>query len=137
MRLFKSNGNGFSDPAFSENRSEAIHRWVPWIAGFSARFVSEALEKYLPHGGVVMDSFAGVGTTIVEVIRRGQGFRAVGFETNPYAAFAAQTKIAAVTVNPRQLRAAIQRFGQEATERFAAGAAARDSAAGFLFSARG
>ena len=114
MKLFKSSGNGFSDPAFSENRSAAVHRWVPWIAGFSARFVSEALEKYLAHGGLVMDPFAGVGTTIVEVIRRGRSFRAVGFETNPYAAFAARTKIAAITVNPRQLRAAIQRFGQEA-----------------------
>ncbi len=114
MQLFKSNGHGFSDPAFSENRSEAIHRWAPWIAGFSARFVSEAVQKYLPHGGVVMDPFAGVGTTIVETIRRGRGFRALGFETNPYAAFAAQTKIAAVTVNPRELHAAIQRFGKEA-----------------------
>jgi DNA modification methylase len=114
MRLFKSNGVSFSDPAFSENRAEAIHRWVPWIAGFSSRFVAEALEKYLPDGGLVMDPFTGVGTTIVEVIRRGRRFRAVGFETNPYAAFAARTKVAAVSVNPGRLRSAIERFSREA-----------------------
>ena len=114
MRLFKSNGNGFSDPAFSENRSEAVHRWVPWIAGFSARFVTDALEKYLPLGGLVMDPFAGVGTTIVEAIRRGPRFRAVGFETNPYAAFASQTKVAATTLDSRELRDAIERFVRDA-----------------------
>ena len=29
MLLFKENGSGFSDPAFTENRQEPIHRWVP------------------------------------------------------------------------------------------------------------
>lgn len=114
MQLFKSNGNGFSDPAFTENRSEAVHRWVPWIAGFSSRFVAEAIEKYLPQGGLLMDPFAGVGTTILESIRRGPRFRAVGFETNPYAAFVAQTKAAAAAVNSRQFREAIERFSREA-----------------------
>lgn len=89
MLLFKENGSGFSDPAFTENRLEPIHRWVPWVAGFSSQFVREALDKHLPKGGVVLDPFAGVGTTPVETIRRGASFKAVGFEINPYAAFAA------------------------------------------------
>jgi len=114
MQLFKSSRIGFSDPAFSENRSEPIHRWVPWIAGFSSRFVAQAIEKYLPQGGLVMDPFAGVGTTIIETIRRGPDFRAVGFEINPYAAFAAQTKVAATAIEPRDLRKAIERFSDEA-----------------------
>lgn len=113
MRLFKANGVGFSDPAFSENRVEAVHRWVPWIAGFSRRFVTEALEKHLPKGGLVLDPFAGVGTTVVETILHGPGFRAVGFEINPYAAFAARTKVAAVGVDLGDLRKAIQRLSSE------------------------
>jgi hypothetical protein len=28
----------FRDPAFEQNKRHAIHRWVPWIAGFSADF---------------------------------------------------------------------------------------------------
>jgi DNA modification methylase len=114
MLLFKENGSGFSDPAFSENRREPIHRWVPWVAGFSSQFVREALEKYLPKGGVVLDPFAGVGTTLVEAVRRGTSYRAVGLEINPYAAFAAQTKIDAIALNPSAFRAAILRFRKEA-----------------------
>jgi len=117
MQLFKSNGVGFSDPAFSENRVEAVHRWVPWIAGFSARFVTEALERYLGQGGVVVDPFAGVGTTIVETVQRGPKFRAVGFEINPYAAFVARTKIAAVGLEVGDLRRAIQRFSSQAADK--------------------
>src|SRR5437879_5080711 len=93
MELFKANGLGVSDPAFTEDRGEAIHRWVPWIAGFSSQFVAEAIRKHLPSGGLVMDPFAGVGTTLVEAIRGGATVRAVGFDTNPYAAFAARTKL--------------------------------------------
>ncbi|PYU31846.1 MAG: site-specific DNA-methyltransferase [Acidobacteria bacterium] len=113
MLLFKENGSGFSDPAFTENRQEPIHRWVPWVAGFSSQFVREAIEKHLPKGGTVLDPFAGVGTTLVETIRRGPSYRAVGFEVNPYAAFAAQTKLDAVAVNPSAFRAAIVRFRRE------------------------
>src|SRR2546422_6145979 len=114
MLLFKENGSGFSDPAFTENRLEPIHRWVPWVAGFSSQFVKEAIEKHQPDGGIVLDPFAGVGTTVVETIRRGPKFRAVGFELNPYAAFAAQTKLDALAVNCSALRAAILRFHNEA-----------------------
>ncbi|MBI3670238.1 MAG: site-specific DNA-methyltransferase [Acidobacteria bacterium] len=74
----------------------------------------EALDKHLPKGGVVLDPFAGVGTTLVESIRRGPSFKAVGFEINPYASFAAQTKLDATALNPSAFRAAILRFRKEA-----------------------
>ncbi len=84
----------FKDPAFSENRTEPIHRWVPWIAGFSSGFVSDCLDKYVtstsPANTIILDPFTGVGTTLVEAARRGYG--AVGFEVNPYAALAARAK---------------------------------------------
>lgn len=113
MLLFKENGSGFSDPAFTENRQEPIHRWVPWVAGFSSQFVREALDKHLPKGGVVLDPFAGVGTTLLETIRRGPNYRGIGFEINPYAAFAAQTKLEAVALIPSAIRGAIVRFVKE------------------------
>jgi len=114
MRLFKENGSGFKDPAFTENRFEPIHRWVPWVAGFSSQFVRDAIEKHLPQGGVVLDPFAGVGTTLVETVKRGLNYRAIGFEINPYAVFAAQSKLDAVSLIPSALRAAIVRFAAEA-----------------------
>ena len=35
---------GFGDTAFTRSRREPLHRWVPWVAGFSAGFVERALD---------------------------------------------------------------------------------------------
>src|SRR5712664_3634420 len=45
--LAKLNG-GFADSAFGDNKQRPIHRWVPWIAGFSAEFVRDIFTRYLP-----------------------------------------------------------------------------------------
>ncbi len=42
--LSKGNGTVFVDPAFATNKSLPIHRWVPWIAGFSKDFVNGVLN---------------------------------------------------------------------------------------------
>jgi len=82
----------FNDPAFAENKTLPIHRWVPWIAGFSRGFVRGALESYLgATRGVVLDPFAGVGTTLVEGMLMGHD--TIGFEINPYPFLATQTKL--------------------------------------------
>ncbi|MCX7047558.1 MAG: DNA methyltransferase, partial [Candidatus Sumerlaeota bacterium] len=93
----KANGNGtaFKDPAFVENRTAPVHRWVPWIAGFSGAFVDSVLAAYLNgrKSAVVLDPFAGVGTTLVQAAMR--GYDVVGFEINPYAALATEAKLEA------------------------------------------
>ena len=70
----KLNG-GFADSAFADNKQRPIHRWVPWIAGFSSEFVRDAFKHYLPNkrkeGAVVLDPFCGVGTTLIEALRSG------------------------------------------------------------------
>ena len=107
-----SNGNGFRDSAFAKNKELPVHRWVPWIAGFSAQFVDDCLAKYLPDNGKsdywVLDPFAGVGTTPVQAYTR--GFNVVGFEINPYAALASKVKLEAATINSAALRAQIAGF---------------------------
>lgn len=84
----------FSDPAFTENRELPIHRWVPWIAGFSARFVSDVIQREnvtpTPEN-LVCDPFAGVGTTLVEAKMR--GYDSCGIEINPYALLVCQAKL--------------------------------------------
>ena len=90
------------------NREAPVHRWVPWIAGFSRQFVQDALARHLPGQGLVLDPFAGVGTTLIEADIAGHA--AIGFEINPYAAFAARTKLAAHRLEPASLRAAIEEF---------------------------
>jgi hypothetical protein len=101
----------FADPAFSSNKSLPIHRWVPWIAGFSSDFVGSVLTRYLEGPGTVLDPFAGVGTTLVEAVLHGHN--AVGFEINPYAALASELKANAHRVDVAALREesiAFQRF---------------------------
>ena len=76
------------------NRAAPVHRWVPWIAGFSKDFIEDALVRYVQaRPSIVLDPFAGVGTTLVEADMAGH--TAVGYEINPYAAFAARSKLAA------------------------------------------
>ncbi|MCI0397814.1 MAG: site-specific DNA-methyltransferase [Chloroflexi bacterium] len=100
--------SSFSDPAFATNKTLPVHRWVPWIAGFSREFVRGALKQYLNHQGIVLDPFAGVGTTLVEAILLGH--QVVGFEINPYAAFACQVKVNAYQSSIESLHDEIERF---------------------------
>ena len=105
------NGGAFRDPAFNENKSLPVHRWVPWIAGFSASFVDSVCSNYLrptnkSKKSLVLDPFAGVGTTLLQAVLRGHD--AVGFEINPYAALAASMKLQALTINLKDIDAEIE-----------------------------
>lgn len=104
--------NGFRDPAFTKNREVPLHRWVPWVAGFSAHFVQDCLEKYLPRNRRnhlwVLDPFAGVGTTLVEAYLK--GLNVIGFEINPYAALAARVKLEARRVSTSTFAKKISAF---------------------------
>jgi len=89
------------DAAATDNNSLRVHRWVPWIAGFSARFVEDAIEAYLGKSRRsrqrVLDPFAGVGTTMVEALKA--GCDAVGYEINAFAALAARAKVGCIDVS--------------------------------------
>lgn len=105
----------FRDPAFTRNRESPIHRWVPWIAGFSGQFVEDVFREFIGHHRgdyrpLVLDPFAGVGTTLVQSMLH--GFDTVGFEINPYAALAARTKLRAPTLNLMFLDGAIHSIEQ-------------------------
>lgn len=71
FRADKIDNGSLKDPAAMENKKLPIHRWVTWIAGFSASFANDVIEKYLPKpklDSLVLDPFAGVGTTLVEAL---------------------------------------------------------------------
>lgn len=98
----------FNDPSFASNKTQPVHRWVPWIAGFSSDFVGDALNRYRNGKGTVLDPFSGVGTTLVEAILRGHN--AVGFEINPYAVLACRTKVNAHRIVGENLYDEMSRF---------------------------
>ena len=97
----------FRDAAQADNKQQPLHRWVPWIAGFSSRFVADVFDHYLGDvdDALVLDPFAGVGTTLVEAQLR--GWQAVGFEINAYAALACRTKLGASRIDADALAEAI------------------------------
>jgi DNA modification methylase len=111
-----TNGEGqvaFRDPAFGENKNLPIHRWVPWIAGYSATFVDDVITTYLSPQRMarVLDPFCGSGTTLVQAMMHGH--EAIGFEINPYAALAARAKISAFSVDREELATAIRTMQME------------------------
>jgi hypothetical protein len=110
--------NGFRDPSFAKNKNLPLHRWIPWVAGFSADFVQDCLTKYLPDAtreSWILDPFSGVGTTLVEAYL--SGINVAGFEINPYAALATKTKLKAMQISVQKLAhqiAAFERFMERA-----------------------
>lgn len=112
-----STGSAFRDPAFTENRAQPLHRWVPWIAGFSAQFVQDCFETFLKDRKkkstpCVLDPFAGVGTTLVQALLN--GLDSIGFEINPYAALACKAKLSSLKLDLKTLEAwylKYQKFG--------------------------
>ena len=109
--------SGFRDTAFSENHDRTLHRWVPWIAGFSGSFVAGVLEE-VRRGRRrlrVLDPFAGVGTTLIEALKHGD--EAIGFEINPYAALACRAKAQAAHFDAEMLAAMLDRFEEYGEEK--------------------
>ncbi len=100
------------DAAAADNKSRPVHRWVPWIAGFSAQFVEDAIAAFLPgtrrERALVLDPFSGVATTLVEALKA--GCNAVGYEINGFAALAANAKIHCIDIPPNGFKSEIDAF---------------------------
>ncbi len=101
----------FEEASAASNKVLSIHRWTNWIAGFSGDFVQGVIQRYLPNskrGTLILDPFAGVGTTLVEAYRRGMD--CVGFEINPFAALVSQVKLQAPDVDVLNLQLVIDHY---------------------------
>ncbi len=94
-RFARENGvslGAYSGPiTFRSNEAAPVHRWWPYVQGFSAEFVRGVLDSAeLAPGARVLDPFAGSGTTLVEARRAGA--RAGGTELLAPAVLAARVK---------------------------------------------
>jgi DNA modification methylase len=85
---------------FSPNTNESVHRWSPYVQGFSASFVQNTLDKYKSDytSPIILDPFAGSGTVIVQT--KMNGFKSFGVELNPLLHFIGTTKINSWQTSP-------------------------------------
>jgi DNA modification methylase len=89
---------------FAENINEHIHRWAPYVQGFSAAFVQSQFDKYsgMYDNPVILDPFAGCGTVLVQ--SKINGFRSYGTELNPLLHFIANAKLKNWDLSPSYLK---------------------------------
>jgi len=89
---------------FTSNFGERVHRWAPYIQGFSAAFVQSIIERYKGDykSPIILDPFAGCGTVLVQ--SKLNGYKSVGTELNPLLQFIADTKVNSWDVDPEYLR---------------------------------
>lgn len=88
---------------FTPNINEHIHRWAPYVQGFSASFVQSIFEDYKNdyNEPVILDPFAGCGTVLVQA--KLNGYRSFGTELNPLLQFIADTKLNCWEISPNYL----------------------------------
>lgn len=77
---------------FQLNGSLALHSWYKYLAGFSAQFVLDSLEKYkIKPNDMVLDFFGGVGTT--SIVCKKNNIKSISIELNPFPCFVAEAKL--------------------------------------------
>ena len=76
---------------FSSGKNYPIHRWFYFKEGFSPELVRNILnEANLKSSCKILDPFCGCGTTLLTA--KQEGYKSIGFEVNPFSAFAARIK---------------------------------------------
>ena len=82
---------------YSLEKNDPIQRWYRYKEGFSIQFVNKVINEFRDdHTKVILDPFAGSGTTIVAANRL--GMKGIGFEVNPFSHFLLSTKQAQYNV---------------------------------------
>lgn len=89
---------------FTSNFVERVHRWAPYIQGFSSAFVQSVFDQYRDEydSPTVLDPFAGCGTVLLQ--SKLNNYNSFGTELNPLLQFIADTKVNSWDVSPALLR---------------------------------
>jgi hypothetical protein len=83
----ESNGLGLT---FRDSKNLPVHRWYPYVEGFSAPYIKGLVRSY-GGKGVVFDPFGGSGT--VNLIASLGGVPSAFCEANPFMRFVAEAKV--------------------------------------------
>lgn len=103
--------NGSHKITFGHNSTELVHRWSPYIQGFSGVFVDSVIQTYQEEYGLgsrrgrILDPFAGCGT--VQVSSKRNGIRSIGTELNPLLDYIGNVKLKYWNQDPECLSTAL------------------------------
>jgi len=87
---------------FRGGQKEPLHEWFPYLEGYSPRFVEQVIEEFAPDAAVILDPFAGTGTTALTSAKLGR--TALYCELNPLLQYLIDAKIAAITLDAKERR---------------------------------
>lgn len=76
---------------FNQNKQEPIHRWYPFVEGYSKEFISSIIGEFLNKPQTCLEPFSGSGTTALELQNR--NIRCYSFEVNPFMYLLASVKL--------------------------------------------
>jgi len=92
-----------SDPLIATFRSgngDPLHSWFPFLEGFSPKFVRTVLQTYAPKAKIILDPFAGTGST--PLTAASLGLTGLYCELNPVMQFVAETKYKVMLLTDKQ-----------------------------------
>lgn len=76
---------------FRENDAQRVHRWYPYVEGYSCTFVDEILDRLPYQPSAVFDPFSGTGTT--QIVASHRGIPSWYADVNPLMRFLLDTKV--------------------------------------------
>ena len=76
---------------FDKNKNVLVHRWYPFVEGYSKEFIEEILNELPAHPTCALEPFCGSGTTPVEL--QNHGIRCYSFEVSPFMHLLAKVKL--------------------------------------------
>jgi DNA modification methylase len=81
----------FGARTFKESKALPMHRWYPYVEGFSASWLQNKLLSFTKENIKIYDPFAGCGTTLVEASKLNK--LSYYSEINPFMEFITETKV--------------------------------------------
>ena len=88
--------------SFQGNRRQPFFSWFQFREGFSAALARNVIDRSSRRGEVLLDPFAGVGTSLFAAQHLGRG--AIGIELLPVGVFVIEARLAADQVCPTEFR---------------------------------
>ncbi len=76
---------------FNKNKLEPIHKWYPFVEGYSKEFINSIILEQKENVCVCLEPFSGSGTTALEL--QNLGIQCYSFEVNPFMYLLSKVKL--------------------------------------------